>query len=506
MSSNTQSDQQIAQPKQKRKLQQVAPHLLFLPPPLPPSFPPPPVVNINMAAARAGTLANYLNLIPKFEAKIGNEVEQSAERRNFMEGMFMAIQTNSLANGPANIPYTRAMATVQNGINPLCAYNTRDIGIILNLKLTGRAAEFYGYHVQQRNTRILIQTTGTVSLSQTMGGMADCGWTFVPTFIFSDLTYDIAPNGVGPFAAVPPNEAPFNLAPYRLAIGPVVGASVLAIPCVEAILIAAQMYAAAIGPRVEINDTLTAIKDVKFNPNDFEGYRNKVAAILQAQNINLNVPGAQKGFFQILEAQFKCPGAIRDKIRELRNFKYKAPESISTYNARFQRLIDNANQQNADVELLIDWYIKGLPNQLAQFLETQISQWRINNLNYFHPNFGATNYEASVITNLMRMAVAASNLLPKAAQINEVTTVNECFTCGKQGHIARNCPNGWKHKQQPYCQRCKARHFFGQHIGQVRGSSQPIHQQPWNNHQNQPQPFNQNCKCAKITIVGHIKD
>ena len=109
--------------------------------------------------------------------------------------------------------------------------------------------------------------------------------------------------------------------------------------------------------------------------------------------------------------------------------KWDENSPLVEFNVDFDQTLRDAQQQDADVNILIDYYCKTLPSDLGMTVRTALDQATVFNL------------ALKTLENAMKMAIQSNSTLAetKASKFSTIIYEKICSKCGKKGHVARFC-------------------------------------------------------------------
>ena len=109
--------------------------------------------------------------------------------------------------------------------------------------------------------------------------------------------------------------------------------------------------------------------------------------------------------------------------------KWNENSPLVEFNVNFDQTLRDAQQQNADPNILIDYYCRTLPSDLAITVRTALDQATV-----FNPAL-------KTLENAMKMAIQSNSTLIETKVSISSTIVDEkiCSKCSKKGHVARFC-------------------------------------------------------------------
>ena len=136
---------------------------------------------------------------------------------------------------------------------------------------------------------------------------------------------------------------------------------------------------------------------------------------------------ANPGLLNLIREKFRSTTYEVDQLRRLQHLKWNENSPLVEFNVNFDQTLRYAQQQNADPNILIDYYCRTLPSDLAISVRSALDQATV-----FNPAL-------KTLENTMKIAIQSNSTLVETKASILSTIINEkiCSKCGKKSHIAR---------------------------------------------------------------------
>ena len=109
--------------------------------------------------------------------------------------------------------------------------------------------------------------------------------------------------------------------------------------------------------------------------------------------------------------------------------KWDENRPLVEFNVDFDQTLRDAQQQGADVNILIDYYCRTLPSDLGLTVRSALDQATVFNLGL------------KTLENAMKIAIQSNSTLveSKASKLSIIIDEKICAKCSKKVYVARFC-------------------------------------------------------------------
>ena len=134
-----------------------------------------------------------------------------------------------------------------------------------------------------------------------------------------------------------------------------------------------------------------------------------------------SVPGANpsQGLLNQIEVTFRSMTYNLEQLRMIQTIKWEENEPLVEFNLRFSQILRNAQQQNTDSIILIDYYCKTLPQELAKSVQDSLDLLAV------------MNPVVVVLETVIKLAIQKN-----ATRLESYISEKICPKCGKKEHVA----------------------------------------------------------------------